>query len=255
MSRFECHQLAKQYADWLKGGFQAEEVNGVCEVITPFVDRHNDHLIVYVERRGDQLFITDDGHTLSDLAQSGVDMNTPRRTEELGIILRGLGVKRSRSELEVEAAREAIPNKLHSLIQAILAVNDMFITAQSHVRSFFLEDVRLFLQSSEIRFNENVKLTGKSGFDHAVNFLIPASSSRPERIVQAISTPNRQNIGSYLFALTDTREARGAGSEAYAFLNDQENPVPADVVGALGSYDVHGIAWSKRDTGAEALAN
>ena len=255
MSHFECLRLAQEYADWLRSGFQAELIDGICEVITPFVDHHNDHLIVYIEPRGDRLVLTDDGHTLSDLAQSGVEMNTPKRQEELDTILRGLGIRLCGGELEVEAAQNGIPQKLHSLIQAMLAVNDMFITAQSRIRSFFLEDVRQFLQAGDIRFSENVKLPGRSGFDHAINFLIPASAARPERIVQAIGTPNRTNIASYLFALTDTRGARRSDAEAYAFLNDQETQVSGDVVSALDSYGVEGVVWSKREAVAEALAN
>ena len=103
----------------------------------------------------------------------------------------------------------------------MLAVNDMFMMSQPRVAGFFWEDVRDFLDAHDVRYASRIKLTGKSGFDHGVDFLIPHSKLRPERIVQVINAPSKNSIGAYLFSLGDTREARARVSEAYAALNDQ----------------------------------
>ncbi|MGA2075393.1 MAG: hypothetical protein ABSH52_18035 [Terriglobia bacterium] len=39
--------------------------------------------------------------------------------------------------------------RLHSLVQAMLAVNDMFVMAQPRLASFFFEDVRAFLDRQD----------------------------------------------------------------------------------------------------------
>ena len=107
----------------------------------------------------------------------------------------------------------------------MLAVNDMHVMAQARVATFFWEDVKNYFDQHNVRYSPRVKLAGLSGYDHGIDFLIPRSQTRPERVVQAINAPNRNTIGTYLFALTDTREARGPNAEAYAFLNDRDRKI------------------------------
>jgi hypothetical protein len=73
--------------------------------------------------------------------------------------------------------------------------------------------------------------------------------------VQAINAPSKNTIGTYLFTLGDTREARGDSSEAYAFLNDRDRKVGGDVVEALEAYNVKSVLWSHRDEYVHALAD
>ena len=144
---------------------------------------------------------------------------------------------------------------MHSLVQAMLAVNDMYVMAQPRVASFFWEDVQAYFDRNDVRYSPRVKIPGVSGFDHAIDFVIPKSRQRPERLVQAINAPSKNTIASYLFALTDTRQAREPASEAYAFLNDAERTVGGDVVEALGAYKVIPVPWSQREQHIANLAN
>lgn len=159
-------------------------------------------------------------------------------------------------QLLVEASTANLGQRLHSLVQAMLAVNDMFVMGQPRVASFFFEDVRNFLDSNNVRYTARVKLAGKSGYDHGIDFLIPKSRKHPERILQAIAGPKRENIFNYLWTLSDTRAARSTESEpeAYAFLNDQEQPVGGDIIEALRAYQVIPAIWSQRSKYVEALA-
>src|SRR5208337_5509748 len=139
----------------------------------------------------------------------------------------------------------------------MLAVNDMFVMAQPRVASFFFEDVRNFLDSNDVRYTPRVKLAGKSGYDHGIDFLVPKSRKRPERILQAIAAPKKDNIFAYLWTLSDTRAARSGETEAeaYAFLNDQDQAVGGDVIEALSNYRVVPAVWSNRQSYIDALAN
>ena len=257
MNRVECQKLIDSYVDWLRQGLHVEEVGGACELTTPFLDRHNDHLQVYATRRNGNIVLCDDGYILSDLRTSGLEVDTPKRKIVLDGVLNGLGVRVENNQLVVEASAKNLGQRLHSLVQAIMAVNDMFVMAQSRVASFFFEDVRAFLDSHDVRCTERVKLAGKSGYDHGVDFLIPKSRFRPERILQAIAAPKRENIFAYLWTLSDTRAARTGDStheaEAYAFLNDQEQPVGGDVIEALNAYRVTPAVWSHRSQYVQAL--
>lgn len=258
MNRDECQKLIDAYVAWLRQGLSVEEVGGACELTTPFLDRHNDHLQVYATRRNGTIVLSDDGYILSDLRTSGLEMDTPKRKTVLDSVLQGLGVRVESNQLLVEASASNLGQRLHSLVQAMLAVNDMFVMAQPRVASFFFEDVRSFLDSHEIRYTARVKLAGKSGYDHGIDFLIPKSRTRPERILQAIAAPRKDNVFAYLWILSDTRAARSgqstAEAEAYAFLNDQEQQVGGDVIEALKSYDVAPAVWSQRSEYVPVLA-
>src|SRR5215213_7708892 len=61
----------------------------------------------------------------------------------------------------------------HSLVQAMLAVNDLFYLAAPTVASLFREDVALWLDRNEVRYIPKIKLTGESGYDHLFDFVIP----------------------------------------------------------------------------------
>jgi hypothetical protein len=258
MNREECQKLIDSYVDWLRQGLSVEEVGGACELTNPFLDRHNDHLQVYATRRNGNIVLCDDGYVLSDLRTSGLEVDTPKRKLVLDSVLNGLGVRVENNQLLVEASAKNLGQRLHSLVQAMLAVNDMFVMAQPRVASFFFEDVRAFLDSHDVRYTARVKLAGKSGYDHGVDFLIPKSRTRPERILQAIAAPKRENIFAYLWTLNDTRAARTGDSaqeaEAYAFLNDQELSVGGDVIEALNAYRVTPAIWSHRSQYVQALA-
>ncbi len=257
MNRQECQKLIDAYVGWLRQGLSVEELGEACELTTPFLDRHNDHLQVYATRDNGTIVLSDDGYILSDLRTSGLDVDSPKRKMVLDGVLKGLGVRAENNQLLVEASANNLGQRLHSLVQAMLAVNDMFVMAQPRVASFFFEDVRNFLDSQEIRYTARVKLAGKSGYDHGIDFLIPKSKRRPERILQAIAAPRRDNIFAYLWTLSDTRAARSEESqtEAYAFLNDQEQTVGGDVIEALTAYNVTPAVWSQRLQYVDALAS
>jgi hypothetical protein len=254
MNKQECKQLVDSYLKWLRHGLSTESLDGACELTTPFLDRHNDHLQLYAVKRNGKIVLSDDGYILSDLRASGLEVDTAKRKAVLEAALRGYGIQIEGNQLQTEASVRNLGQRVHSLIQAMLAVNDMFVMAQPRVASFFWEDVRDFLNESGIRYSPRIKLAGRSGFDHGIDFLIPSSPAAPERIVQAINGPTKSTIGHYLFVLSDTREARGQKSEAYAFLNDRDRDIGGDVIEALENYDVAAAPWSRREEYVERLA-
>jgi len=90
-----------------------------------------------------------------------------------------------------------------------------------------------------------VKFTGISGYDQHFDFAIPKSKKQPERIVQAINRPTRDNALLFINAWGDTRQVRSSESKAYAVLND-EQPIPGGVIEALRNYDIRPVPWTER---------
>ena len=122
------------------------------------------------------------------------------------------------------------------------------------VASLFYEDVVTWLDIHDIRYTPKVKFTGKTGYDHLFDFVIPKSRQQPERIIQTINRPSRDTAQAVVLSWVDTKEIRSADSRAYALLNDSEQPVSSAVLDALRSYDVRPVAWSERESVREELA-
>jgi hypothetical protein len=250
----DCENLVKDYIDWLRQRISIESVNGVCEITTPFLDRHNDQLQIYVKKTDNSLILTDDGYTINDLKSSGCDLSSQTRKRKLQTIINGFGVRFSDDEIFVETRPENFPQKKHNLIQAILSINDLFFTAAPFVASMFNEDVETYLRLNEVRFTPRVKFTGKSGFDHFFDFVIPASNKMPERILKAINKPDDKNIKLLIFSWSDTKEVRAIDSLAYGVLNDSEKDINPSLYSALKQYGIKPILWSQRDKVINELA-
>jgi len=250
----EIQQLLDQYITWLKDKTTLREVNDWVEITTPYLDRHNDCLQIYARRENSGYVLTDDGYILEDLQQSGCSLDSVKRKALLTMTLNGFGVRLEQGCLEVGASTDNFAPRKHNLIQAMLAVNDLFYLASPMVASLFYEDVVAWLDLHEIRYTPKVKFTGKSGYDYLFDFVIPKSRARPERILRTINRPNRDSAQSLILAWVDTKDVRPPESQAYAFLNDAEHLPPASVLEALRSYTVHPIPWSERDKAREELA-
>lgn len=247
MSFNECQDLVEKYGEWLKQKFTVQDIGGICEIVTPFVDRHNDFLQIYVKRSDNSLILTDDGYTISDLKLSGFEITTDKRKRMLNAILNGFGVRLDGDQITIKASVDNYPQKKHNLIQAMLAINDMFVMAKPVVASLFKEDVENYLHLNQIRYTPAVKFAGKSGFDQSFDFVIPASQKQPERIINTINHPNRQNISFLIFMWADTKDVRPVKSTTYGFLNDSENKVNPEFESALQQYGIKPLLWSKRD--------
>ena len=244
----EIQQLLTEYREWLRDKTVVREVNGSwVEITTPYLDRHNDALQIYARQEGQGGYVlTDDSHTVHDLESSGCSLNTEKRRNLLQMTLNGFGVKLNADALEVHAAADNFPLRKHSLIQAMLAVNDLFYLAKPVVDSLFYEDVVAWLDANDVRYTPKVKFTGTSGYDHLVDFVIPKSRKQPERIVRAINRPTRDTAESFIWAWNDTRQVRPADSKAYAVLNDNEQTVSAAVLDAFRNYQIQPVPFSHR---------
>ena len=250
----EIKKLLDDYMAWLKDKTMLRQIENWVEITTPYLDRHNDYIQIYAKKENNGFLLTDDGYTIVDLEQSGCKLQSPKRQDLLKMTLNGFGVQLQNSMLEVHASKDNFALRKHNLVQAMLAVNDMFYLAVPMVASLFYEDVVAWLDLHEVRYTPKVKFTGKTGYDHLFDFVIPKSRLQPERILQSINRPNRDTAQAVAFSWIDTKEVRPPDSKAYAILNDSEQSISPAVVDALRSYDVNPIPWSIREDVREELA-
>jgi hypothetical protein len=250
----EIQELLDRYWAWLKDRTSLRQVGNWVEITTPYLDRHNDYLQIYARRDDGGFVLTDDGYVIEDLRQSGCNLDTPKRRDLLQMTLNGFGVQLNGARLELRVSPENFALRKHSLVQAMLAVNDLFYTAEPYVASLFYEDVLEWLDTHEIRYSPGVHFTGKSGYDHKFDFLIPKSRRAPERVLQTVNRPSKDTAQSAIMKWVDTREVRPADSRAYVILNDSQTPVQVPVVSALRNYEIVGVPWSERERVRQELA-
>jgi hypothetical protein len=249
------HQLIEDYNKWLRDRTALKQLDeGWVEITTPYLDRHNDYLQVYARRDGDKIVLTDDGYIISDLRLSGCELDTYKRQEILSSALNGFGVDQDGDALIVRASADTFPLRKHSLVQAMLAVNDMFYLSAPSIRSLFLEDVGNWLDEEEIRYVEKSGLAGRSGITHVFDFVIPKSKAQPMRLIKTINRPDRSKAEAAVFAWIDTMEVRAPGTKGYAMLNDSDEAPPQAALEVLSEYELRPVLWSQRSQLREELA-
>ena len=250
----EIRHLTASYYSWLRDNTDLQAIDDCVEITTPFLDRHNDHMQIYAEASTGGYLLSDDGYTIADLEMCGCNLDSPKRQALLQTTLNGFGVRIANDELQVTATTDDFAQKKHNLLQAMLAVNDLFYLASSTVASFFYEDVLAWLDAADIRYSPRIKLTGKSGYDHHYDFVIPKSNKQPERVVMTINNPDRNAFQRVGWLWQDTQKARPIGSRAFAMLNDTQQVVSGNIITAFQNYGVQPVTWSERESVREELA-
>lgn len=239
-------QLVENYYAWLKERTQLKNLDTAVEITTPFLDRHNDYIQIYLLNSEGGLLLSDDGYTISDLELSGCNLNTRKRMEILHTTLNSFGVSLVDGALQVKANETNFPSQKHNLLQAILAVNDLFYVARANVQNFFSEDVSLWLDENNVRYVPDATFAGKSNFNHKFDFIIPRSKVAPERIIRAINNPSKEGAMNMAFAWIDTIEQRKGNSQAYALLNNTDKTIDKSISDALSNYGIISVPWTER---------
>ncbi len=247
----DYQKIIDNYISWIRDNTDIKAIGKdgeICEITTPFFDRHNDHLQIYVLKKGNHFVLTDDGYAIEDLKMSGMEISSPKREKIFRTILNGFGVKLGdKGDLYIEATSNNIGQKKHYLLQAILAVNDMYSLSLENVYSLFKEDVERYFKINSIFYSKDIKISGKTGFDHNIDFLISASNSRPERLIKTINNPGKDPVMAAIFAFNDIAEMREQKSTNYVLYNDTEKTVGTELVDALKNYGIQSVPWSKKD--------
>lgn len=240
----EIEKLIDDYTQWLRKEITVEDVGNFYEITTPFLDNSNDYIQFYVKLDGDAVFFTDDGFTLSNLNMSS--LSSSRKTA-LKLLLSRYGVSLDGLCLTAKADSKSFSQKKHMFVQAIMAVDDMFMTARGKGSSSFVEDLQSYFFARDIYYTDNVQFSGISGFSHNYEFLMQRTKNMPERLCRVVNNPTKNNMVNVLFAWNDTKPARKSDSQLVVLLND-ENQVASGVEDGFRSYDAKVLRWTEKDS-------
>ncbi|ENJ2542422.1 DUF1828 domain-containing protein [Campylobacter jejuni] len=239
--------LMSSYFSYIKSNFDISKIeNNIYEITTPFLDKSNDNILFYIEKKDDLIELSDGGETLRNLSLSGFDFNSEKRLKELEIILNGFNIQKNNDILFTRANENNFAKKQHNLIQALISVNDMFVLAQGKIQSFFFDDVKNFFEENFIRYTENISLDGKSHLNHKFDFLITKSSQQKERLIKIINNPKNDNLKATLFSFMDLPQERKANADNIIIFNNKEGKNMDALVNASNEHNVKAFLWSKR---------
>ena len=251
----DVKRLLDDYWKWLRDSTVLKaDGNDWAVITTPFLDRHNDFLEIYVRRDGDGFLLTDTGAVIQDLEMSGCPVIKTRK-EKLLRTVRGFGVSLDKDDaLCVHCTSQDFGQKKHALVQAMLSVDDLFYIVESgKLTPILTTEVSDWLTSKRIRNAPEVSIPGRSGLMFKMDFLIPASDKAPERILKVYNSLSTNNAKMAMLAKVETESARPVLSKYFAVTNDSREPNP-EVASALNSYDISILPWHRRDDFIEELS-
>ncbi len=239
----DIHRLLSSYYEYLNGGFEVNTIDPKChEIITPFLDRHNDNISFYVDFTGDDVVkLSDGGETIQDLKMSGFEFNGQKRNKRLETTLNGFGIFKDNDELFVTATPSDFAKKQHNIIQALISVNDMFAPGKVG-GGFFYDEVENFFNSIDARYAPNISIEGRSHLSHKFEFLISRSKKEPERLIKLLNNPKKDNLKATLFNFTDLNDDRNLSDKIIIFNDsDGENQ---DIALATRELNIKLLKWS-----------
>lgn len=238
-----------EYYNWLRGNASAKQLqNGWTEIGTPFMDRHNDGLIIYAKLENDRITLSDDGYIIGDLLADGVMLSGKKRKELLENFLLSYGVQNINNELIMHTTVEDYPVSMHMFLQAMLSINDMFMLNNASVKGIFLDDVASFLDEQQVIYTPSFIAKGSTGLEFNFHFQIAGKQS--EILINTFNKINKGNISSFLFDWLDIKEARQRRARktvtGLAFIND-DGGVDGKFLEALKAKNTDYILFSERN--------
>ena len=244
-------QMFEDYVSWLRNNLEYRNISSdSVKIQTPFVDSHNDFIVIYVKKIKDEYILTDEGRTLFNLHSSGLNL-TEKSLQQLKYFARAQGVDYDEKDEEicVKATWETLPQKKNDLIQSVINVGDMFLTAQSNVRNLFYEAVASYFQKRGIAFSPDVYLDGSGGVKHKIDFII-GRVSKPPQLVKTVNNPVKSIFEVELFKYIDIsrHDFHYEKSEKIIFINDSEQQVRKEHLSLIKSYEVIPVLWSERNS-------
>lgn len=121
----EVTNFVSEYYCWLVDRTVLRQHGEVIEINMPFMDRHRDGIQLFVRNEGDYIRLSDDGYTICELEQVGIDLNESRCLEMLRTVLHVNGVLMDGDVLYVVATSEDFSERMGDLLNAIMRLSNI----------------------------------------------------------------------------------------------------------------------------------
>ena len=240
------------YIDWIKQNIEQYKISdNIYRVTLPFMDRNNDCTDIYIIKEdGGRFKITDDSYVLNDLEVNGFSIEKGSRREIiLDSIVAAHGIERTNdNELFAICTLDNLPQKKHMLAQCMVKISDMFNVSKKNIKSIFLDDVQAFFDEQNIRYVNNISITGKSKLTTHYDFIISKSKDAPERLIKVVNNMDLNNARNVIFSWNDVKGERQEGAKMITFIRDNEKRPSNEAITALKEYGIVPACWTERDS-------
>ena len=243
----DIQKMIGDYTAWLRKEITTAAFGEYTELTTPYLDRFNDYLQIYAKQNSDgTITFTDDGYIVGNLVSSGMTFKKgSNRHKMLTKVAAKFNVAIEGEEIVATATSHSFPQKKHMMVQAMLAIDDLFVVSPEAVKNFFLEDIETYFIANEIFYSLDFSLQGKTGTLYNYDFHLQRTKEKPERFCRGFNKLNLSKRDLTLFNWMDTQEKRGDSSELIVIYND-DNSVSDDVLTGFYNYGIKTVPFSQR---------
>ncbi|MBB1070152.1 DUF1828 domain-containing protein [Limosilactobacillus sp. RRLNB_1_1] len=259
-----AERLSQSYFEWYKKQISFDNItDNIVQIDLPFLDSFSDEIAIYaIELSNNKIKLTDDGWTLNNLEEHGVNIRRSKtRRKIFKNEIKSYGVAVSDDELSLTTSINNFPEAKHRLLQAILFVNNMFMLSSPNTTNVFLDDLKLFFETNNIRATQSVSFLGNSGLSHKFDFLISGFKDIPTRLIKTLAVSRNDSVfaKSILTDITQTRLIRDGLTKYYVFINDcsKENTkvhINPDIITLFNQNDIIPVKYSERNKFVKELA-
>ncbi|BCU51833.1 uncharacterized protein DUF1828/uncharacterized protein DUF1829 [Staphylococcus auricularis] len=240
-----------EYFDWLKTNYKYKKLEGTTEITTPFKNPLNDYIRIYADLSPhNQMQLSDDGLTLSELEMHGIDIKTKTRMKLFKSILNQFNLFLNGDEIITNVKQDSFAQSKHNLIQGILKIYDLTMTVKSNVSNLFYEEVYKFLYDEEVRGTANVAVAGQSGIKYTLDYIVPGDKIHPETLLNFANNLDFNKMTSDAFAFRDIKHNRPKrnhlDTQMMIIANDIENSVPQRVYQAANYEGIRILSWANK---------
>jgi len=247
----DIQKMINDYTVWLRKEITTAAFGEYVELTTPYLDRFNDYMQIYVKQNVDgTISMTDDGYIINNLISSGMTFKKgSNRQRMLDRISVNYGISILGEEITVTATADNFPQKKHMMVQAMISIDDLFVTSSENVKDLFLEDVETYFLANDIFYSKDFSLLGKTGTLYTYDFHLQRTREKPERFCKGFNKLNLSKRDLTLFNWIDTQEKRGDNGELIVIYND-ENSITDSVLVGFKNYGIKTMPFSQREDAA-----
>ena len=168
-------------------------------VRTPMLYPDGGVVDIFVLERGGAYTLTDFGETLGWLRMQTISPRRTRRQRRLiDDVCQTLGVELSRGQLILRSISAAdLGETVTRLAQAAVRVSDIWFTLRSRSFDSAAEEVGEWLIEKNIKFEQSIKQTGRSGRDWSIDFRTYAAERTSLVFLLSTGIPKRRSQAHY----------------------------------------------------------
>ncbi|MBF7029745.1 DUF1828 domain-containing protein [Staphylococcus kloosii] len=258
----EIKSISKEYFDYLKKESKFIPLkNETIEFYSPVVDYFGDSISVNISSCGNQYLLTDQGETLWNMEQSGIDLTSYKKQKKyqfLKNIIENYGLVIENNKIQQYTQRKKLPQAIHDYVLAISEISNLAILKKNNINSLFRDEVIKYFSKNKETYPSvflEFRVEGKSKLTHNFEAVFPGQTTE---YVKTIKSINKNSAKNALFDWEDVEEYRSKIYDSDAKLNiitESEDEITDSVAIMLSQYNVDVLPFNNKEKLIKKFSN